>query len=104
MTCPFKIAAQYDYKFFKMKLAIRTRQDRKQHILFYFVPDCQVLFATYNYFSNNVAQDQSGVVVKHFLAIAKNYSPQQTEHILMEWYKATEKDFDAFTKKYPAAA
>ena len=38
------------------------------------------------------------------MAIAKNYSPQQTEHILMEWYKATEKDFDAFAKKYPAAA
>ena len=52
----------------------------------------------------DVQQDKSGPVVKHFMAIAKNYSPQQTEHILMEWYKATKKDFDAFAKKYPAAA
>jgi uncharacterized membrane protein len=48
----------------------------------------------------DVAQDKSGPVVKHFLALHKKHNATALEKILMEWYKADNKDFDAFAKKH----
>ncbi len=39
--------------------------------------------------------------VRHFLAIAAMGNSELTNHVLDEWYLASQKDYDAFAAKYP---